>query len=320
MAGNRRRRRVAALAFDGIGEFHLAVPQMVFGLDGVSESARYEVTVCTERPGPVRLASGLDLHVPTGLGVLSGADVVVIPSWRPPDSPSAALIDALRTAHANGALVVGLCLGSWVVAASGIVDGRSVATHWHAASAMAEAFPDVDVQVDALWCDVGDVVTSAGVAAALDCCLHVVRRQHGSAYAAQIARSIVLAPHRSGSQAQFVAAPIGAVDDNDPVGRAIDWALAGLAAPIELDEWAQAATMSRRTFSRRFAARTGTSPMRWLLSQRIDRARELLETTDASIDHVAARAGFVTAATMRHHFRQVLGVTPTAHRAAFHRE
>lgn len=306
------------LAFDGISQFHLAVPQTVFGLDALPRpEARYDVSVCAEEPGDITVGDGLTLRVRNGLDTFDTADVVVVPSWHPPALPSPDVAAALRRAHGRGALVVGLCLGSWVVAASGIADGRTVATHWAAAAGLARRFPRVRVRSDVLWCDLGDIVTSAGVAAALDCCLHVVRTQHGSDHAAEIARELVMAPHRTGTQAQFIPVPVLAHPGDDPVHEAMAWARSHLADPIDLDLWASAATMSRRSFTRRFTDRTGTSPMRWLTAQRLDYARRLLETTDDPVDHIAARTGFGTPETLRHHFRTHLGVSPTAHRTAF---
>lgn len=174
------------------------------------------------------------------------------------------------------------------------------------------------VRSDALWCDLGDVVTSAGVAAALDTCLHLVRTDHGALVASTVARALVLAPHRSGSQAQFIEAPVPAAPGDDPLGTAMSWALARLGTgDVDLDAWARAATMSRRTFTRRFRERTGTSPQQWLLDQRLDRARVLLEATDETVERVAQRCGFGGAASLRQHFRVRFGVSPGGHRAAF---
>jgi transcriptional regulator GlxA family with amidase domain len=309
---------VAVLAFDGISQFHLAVPQLVFGLEGISGAERrYTLTTCAERRGTVTTAGGLALSVPRGLDAMASADVVVIPSWTPPDLPSERLLDAVRAAHARSATIVGLCLGSWVVAASGIADDRTVATHWAAAVELADAFPLVSVRSDELWCDHGDVVTSAGVAAALDCCLHIVRRHHGSDYAASLARAFVLAPHRVGTQAQYIPAPVATRGEGDRVDAAIDWALAHLDQPVSLHQWARAIAVSRRTLSRRFVERTGVSPMEWLTEQRVDHARRLLESTDLPVSEVARQAGFGSPESLRHHFRRVLSVSPTAHREAF---
>ena len=311
-------RTAAVLAFPGISPFHLSVPLMVFGGVGVrSVEAAYRTVTVAEEPGPVRTAAGLDLVVTDGLDALAAADLVVIPSWDPDVAPSKALLDAVRTAHGNGAKVLGLCLGAFVVAASGIATGREVSTHWSAGPQLAARHPELTVRCEALWTDLGDVVTSAGVAAALDCCLHIVRTELGSAVAADLARSLVMAPHREGSQAQFLSRPLAAERDGDEIDRAIAWALERLAEPAPLDAWAGAVHLSRRTFTRRFRARTGSSPGDWLLQRRLDEARRLLEASDLPVDAVAQRTGFGSAVTLRHHFRARFGTTPGAHRRAF---
>jgi transcriptional regulator GlxA family with amidase domain len=252
-----------------------------------------------------------------GLDALAAADTVVVPSWDPGVEPPAALLDAIRAAHGRGARVVGLCLGAFVVAAAGIADGRQVATHWDAAAELARRFPPVDVRDDVLWCDEGDVVTSAGAASALDCCLHLVRRDRGADLAGRVARALVLAPHRDGNQAQFIPAPVATRPGDDAVDRALAWAGRRLDQQVSLDEWAAVAHLARRTFTRRFRERTGTSPGRWLLNQRLALARQLLETTDLSVEEVARRSGFGTAVTLRQHFATHLATSPRGHRKAF---
>jgi transcriptional regulator GlxA family with amidase domain len=210
-----------------------------------------------------------------------------------------------------------LCLGSFVVAATGIADGREVVTHWASAARLAAAFPAVSVRADVLWLDHGDLTTSAGTAAALDCCLHLVRRQFGVEVATRVARAIVTAPHRSGSQAQYIPVPVPGEAGDDPIEVAMTWARTRLDEPVSIGELASRAAMSRRTFTRRFRARTGSSAQQWLRQQRLDRARLLLETTDHTVDRIAGECGFVTGATLRHHFRAAFGTTPVAHRAEF---
>ncbi|MFC9995952.1 GlxA family transcriptional regulator [Nocardia sp. NPDC127526] len=310
---------VAVLAFDQISPFHLSVPSLVFGRvgAGAEHGTPYQVRVCAESPGILSTPAGFDIIVQHGLEVVDEADTVVIPSWqrhRPLPDPSRA---ALRRAHERGARIVGLCLGSWAVAASGLADGRELTTHWSAAAELARAFPAVRVRADTLWSDHGDLITSAGVAAALDCCLHLVRADLGSRTATDLARALVLAPHRSGSQAQYIPVAVPDALDDDPVEHAMVWARTHLDEAIDLDSWARTAVMSRRTFTRRFRERTGSSPQQWLLHQRIDRARLLLESTDDTMDRIASDAGLGTAVNLRHHFHRVLGTTPAAHRAQF---
>ncbi|MBB2924793.1 GlxA family transcriptional regulator [Cellulomonas cellasea] len=310
---------VAVLAFEGISPFHLAVPSTVLGNEALAaRGLGYRVRVAAQHPGTLTTSAGYDLTVRHGLELLAEAETVVVPSWTRGTPPDAGLVAALRAAHARGARLVGLCLGSFAIAATGLVDGREVATHWEAADELAHAHPAVRVRSDALWCDLGDVVTSAGVAAALDTCLHLVRTDHGALVASAVARALVLAPHRSGSQAQFIEAPVPAAPGDDPLGAAMSWALARLGnGDVDLDAWARAATMSRRTFTRRFRERTGTSPQQWLLDQRLDRARVLLEATDDTVERVAERCGFGGGASLRQHFRARFGVSPRGHRAAF---
>ena len=252
-----------------------------------------------------------------GLDAIERAETVVVPSWNPELELSPAIRRALHDAHSRGARIVGLCLGSWAIAASGLADGREVTTHWSAAAALAGAFPAVRVRPDVLWTDLGDVITSAGVAAALDCCLHLVRADHGSRVATDLARTLVMAPHRGGSQAQYIPVAVPDAADDDPIEHAMLWARTHLGDPIDLDGWARSALMSRRTFTRRFRDRTGSSPQQWLLHQRLDRARLLLESTDDTMDRIAAETGLGSAVNLRQHFHRALGLSPAAHRAAF---
>ncbi len=310
--------RVAVVAFAGISPFHLAVPSAVLASGGgVAPHTGYEVAVCAERPGRVPTSAGYDIVVDHGLELLTEARTVVLPSWDTRRDPPPALVEAVRAAHGRGARVVGLCLGAYVVAASGIADGRTLATHWHAADDLARRYPAVRVRSDILWSDLGDVVTSAGVAAALDTCLHVVRTDLGVTMADSVARALVLAPHRDGAQTQFIPAPVSRRPGADPVDRAIEWALDHLDDPLDLDTWAEQVHLARRTFTRRFRDRTGISPGRWLVQQRLARARVLLETTDLSVDEVARRSGFGSAATLRVHFTEHLRTTPRRHRETF---
>jgi transcriptional regulator GlxA family with amidase domain len=314
---------IAVLAFPGISPFHLSVPNLVFSAgptddDEADEEAPYRITVCATEPGTIPTAGGaFDLAVHHGLEAFRTADTVIIPSWDPYRAVPLPLIAALRVAHGRGARIVALCLGAYVVARSGIAEGRELTTHWRWAADMAARNPDLHVRSDVLWTDLGDIVSSAGTVAALDCCLHLVRRDLGSAVAARIAKRLVMAPHRDGSQAQFVTTPIPVADGRDDVGTAMAWAAARLGEPIDLDAWADGAAMSRRTLTRRFRDRTGESPSHWLQRRRLELARTLLETTDLPIDAVAARSGLGSAASLRRLFRDELGTTPSRHREQF---
>jgi transcriptional regulator GlxA family with amidase domain len=309
---------VAVLAFPGISPFHLSVPSLVFENAALTTSEpHYRVTVWAEQPGPLATQGGYDVMVRPGLEACASADTVIVPSWDRDLTPSPALISALRAAHDRGARIVGLCLGAFPVAAAGLLEGRRAATHWNAAGALKERYPSVVVAADVLWVDHGDVVTSAGVAAALDCCLHVVRQDLGAVAAVAVARHLVLAPHRDGGQAQFIPVPVTPGPAADPIGIARLWALERLEEPLDLETWARAAAMSRRTFTRQFRAHTGVSPRQWLLDQRLLRAKLLLESTTDTIERIATTVGFATAASLRHHFSTRFGTTPARHRSAF---
>lgn len=308
---------VAVLAFPGVSPFHLSVPTLVFTPEVDGRPADYRVTVCAVRPGPLPTSAGFDLAVAHGLEAVAAADTVVVPSWDPDLPVPAELVEALRAAHARGARLVALCLGAFVLAATGLVDGRELTTHWHAAPELAARYPRVAVRPEVLWTDLGDVVSSAGVVAALDCCLHLVRTDLGAAVAAETARRLVMPPHRDGSQAQYIRTPVPAQERPDEIAEAMAAARRHPEQPLDLDSWAGAALMSRRTFTRRFRERTGESPGRWLLRQRLETARSLLETTRMPMDEVARRSGLGSTASLRRHFRDVLGTSPRRHREQF---
>ena len=310
-------RTVAVLAYDGMSPFHLSVPCLVLG-ERRGRTSQYDVLVCAETPGSMRTNAGFGISVDHGLEVMERADVVVLPSWEPGRQASDVLLDAIQRAHARGATVVGLCIGAFLVAESGIAAGREVVTHWRWADELRVQHPELAVRADVLWSDLGDVITSAGTAASLDCCLHLVRVHHGVEEAEKVARDIVVAPHRSGSQAQYIPVPVPPDPSDDVIEKAMVWARARLDQPVSLDEWAGAVALSRRTFTRQFRARTGSSGQAWLLRQRLDRARLLLETTDHPVERVAGESGFGSSAALRHHFHAVLGTTPQRHRQEFY--
>ena len=310
---------VAVIAFDGISPFHLSVPCLVFGEDRIhDQSPRFETRVCAVAPGSLGTGAGFRIDVPDGLGAVGAADIVVVPSWHDDLRPAPPeLLDTLRAAHRRGATVVGLCLGAFVLAEAGLLDGRPATTHWHLAPAFAERYPKVRLDADVLYVDDGQVLTSAGTAAGLDCCLHLMRRLCGAEVANRAARRMVVAPHRQGNQAQFIAQPVPVAAERDRLAPLLEWLGRHLDVPHELDDLARRALMSRRTFTRHFREATGTTVGRWLQGQRLAFAQRLLETTQRPIDLIAVEAGFGTALSMRQHFAAALATSPSAYRREF---
>lgn len=312
-------RRVAVIAFDRMSPFHLSVPCVVFGEDrGESGAPAFEVRVCAAEPGPLVSTVGFTIGTPYGLEALRDAEIVVVPSWRDAEeAPPAALVAALREAHARGAILVGLCFGAFVLAHAGLLDDRPATTHWAAAEAFARRFPRVRFDPDVLYVDDGDVLTSAGTAAGLDCCLHLLRRFCGTPAANHIARRLVVPPHRQGNQAQFVEQPVTPQGRGDRLSGLLDWIREHLDAPHSLDSLAARALMSRRTFTRQFRLTTGSTVGAWLLGERLARAQHLLETTDQPIDAIAQRAGFGSTASMRQRFVEAFRTSPSVWRREF---
>ena len=313
---------IAVVAFDGISPFHLSVPCMVFGEDRTDTGApRFRVQVCAPEPGALATNAGFTLGVPHGLEAIRRAQIVVVPSWRDDGRPAPpALIRALQAAHRRGATVVGLCLGAFVLAEAGLLDGRPATTHWHLAAAFAKQYPQVVLQPEVLYVDDGDVLTSAGTAAGIDCCLHLLRVRYGADTANRAARRMVVAPHRQGGQAQYIQQPMPAAAERDRLTPLLEWLGRHLQTPHELDELARRALMSRRTFTRRFRESTGTTVGQWLQNQRLALAQRLLETTDRSVERVAADAGFGSAVLLRKHFATAFKVSPTVYRRQFSQE
>ncbi|TIS87977.1 helix-turn-helix domain-containing protein [Mesorhizobium sp.] len=310
---------VAAIAFDGISPFHLSVPCLVFGDDRTALGLpRFDFRVCAIENGPIRTDAGLTITVPHGLSALDDADIVIVPSWRNlEDPPPAALTEALRRAHRRGALIVGLCLGTFAIAATGLLSGRRATTHWAYTEQLQALYPDIIVDADVLYVDDGDVVTSAGVAAGLDCCLHVVRARYGAEAALRLARQIVLSPHRQGGQAQFIERPLAKSENTDRFAQALDTVVRTLGDAHSLDSVAGAAGLTRRTFTRRFQKSIGTSFGDWLTEQRVQLAQRLLESTSQSMDAVAFQAGFGSATSLRQHFAARLRTSPAQYRREF---
>ena len=310
---------VATLAFPGISAFHLSIPCTVFGEDRTKLGLpRFDFRVCGEQQGAIRTSAGLSVLLEHDLSVAERADILVVPSWRAAATrPDPALVETVRRAEARGATIIGLCLGAFVLAESGVLDGRSATTHWAATELLASRYSRIDVQPNVLYVDEGRIVTSAGVAAGLDCCLHIVRRDYGAEIAARLARTLVVAPHRLGGQAQFLERPLPQSQTDARLAAAIEAVRRNASAPHDLDSVAALAQMSRRTFTRRFHAATGASFSQWLLEERLTLARRLLETTHHGIDAVAMQAGFANAVSLRQHFAARLGTTPVRYRREF---
>jgi len=310
---------IAVLAFDGISPFHLSVPCLVFGEDRTSIGLpRFEFRICALKAGPIHTEAGLTVAAPHGLDGLDRADIVIVPSWHHLDEPmSPLLMEALCQAHRRGALMVGLCLGTFAIAAAGLLSGRRAATHWAYADQLQALHPDIDVDPEVLYVDNGDVVTSAGVAAGLDCCLHIVRARYGAVAALRLARQIVLSPHRQGGQAQFIERPVAKTANADRFTQALDAVRATLGEAHSLDRVADAAGLTRRTFTRRFQKSMGTSFGDWLTEQRIELAQRLLEATAKPMETVALEAGFGSATSLRQHFAARLRTSPVQYRREF---
>lgn len=309
--------RVVALLNPPQSPFELACAAEVFGTAPQGMPTRYTFRTCTERPGLLPTTVGFTMLVDAGLTALQEADTVVVPGWQPPGTPvPATVIDALRSAHQRGARIVAICTGAFVLAQAGLLDGRRATTHWRSAPQLAAAFPEVQVDSDVLFVDHGDVATSAGTGAGIDLCLHLVRCDHGAAYAAQIARNMVLPPHREGSQRQYATQPAPA-RANESLAPLLDWATSRLHTRLSLTRLAEHAGVSSRTLARRFTEQLGTSPGQWLLGQRLDAARVLLEQTNLPVDAIATRVGLASAVNLRRRFRAHLGTTPGAYRRTF---
>ncbi|GLZ57831.1 MULTISPECIES: transcriptional regulator FtrA [Micromonospora] len=311
--------RVAVLAYPGMSVFETGIVTEVFGLARPEFDVDwYDLVLCAEQPGPVPVVGGASLHTPYGLAELAAARTVIVPGVADVTAdPSPELVTALRQAHRRGARIMSICSGAFALAGAGLLDGRRATTHWRYAELLARRYPRVEVDPDVLYLDDGDLLTSAGSAAGLDLCLHVIRGDHGAAIANAVARRLVIPPHRDGGQAQFVEAPVPTDPDDDRIAGSIDWALAHLAEPLTVARLAARAHMSSRTYLRHFARATGTSPIRWLIDQRIRASLAMLEETDLAVEQVARAVGFDTPVTYRHHFGRSMLTSPTAYRRAF---
>ncbi|GGS50147.1 AraC family transcriptional regulator [Planobispora rosea] len=309
--------RIVLVVVTPVMSFDVSIPYMVFGGVEVDGAPGYTVLSCTAEPGVVPTAGGPDLFIPHGLEAVRGAGTVIaVGSGGEPAHPEA--LRALREAADAGARIASLCTGAFALAQAGLLDGRPATTHWALADALAARHPAVEVRPDVLYVDDGQVLTSAGAAAAIDLCLHLVRLDHGAAAANAVARAAVVSPLRPGGQAQFITTPLPP-ERGTWLAATRAWTLAHLDRPLTLKDLAGHAGTSVRTLTRRFHAETGLSPLQWLLHRRIDRARELLETTDLPMNEIAWKSGLGSADSLRKHLVGRVGLTPSAYRAGFRR-
>ncbi|WP_238481206.1 transcriptional regulator FtrA [Dyella telluris] len=309
-------RRVAALVYDGLCTFEFGIAVEMFGLPRPELPEGYIFGLCAVDPGPMRAAGGMQVSADGGLEQLAAAGTIIVPGWRGVDAvPPEPLLDALRAAHARGARLMSFCSGVFVLAATGLLDGRRATTHWRYVDALAQRYPRVRVEPDVLYVDEGQLLTSAGSAAALDLSLHLIRRDYGPEAANTVARRAVVPAHRDGGQAQFIQSPLPA--QGDGLGKLLEWMRRHLDQSLPVSVLAERARMSERTLLRRFEEATGCSPKQWLTRERLGRARELLEGSGMGVDRVAQVCGFGSTDTLRHHFRQHLQLSPARYRERF---
>ncbi|MDP9072767.1 MAG: helix-turn-helix domain-containing protein [Actinomycetota bacterium] len=317
VATSRRHLVVAVISHD-LSPFELAVACEVFGIDRSADVGFpwYRFVVCSADPGPITTPMGFSINTSHGLEALRRADTIVVPAGNG-GRGNGTLHEALRRAHARGARIMSVCTGAFVLAEAGLLDGRRATTHWMHTDELATRYPDVKVDPGVLYVDDGDILTSAGTAAGVDLCLHIVRLDYGAEAANIVARRMVVPPHRDGGQAQFVNTPVPDQVGGDLFAEALVWAQEHLDRPLSISDLAAQAAMSPRTFARRFQDTNGTTPHRWLIRQRILLAERLLETTDLAVDMIAERCGFGSAANLRQHFQRIVRTSPNAYRRCF---
>jgi AraC family transcriptional activator FtrA len=303
--------------YDGLGTFEFGIVVELFGLRRTGLGVTwYQFEACSVERGPIHAAGGIQVHVRRGLRAFEQAGTIVIPGWKIDEPPPPALIRALRRAHSDGARLVSICSGVFVLAATGLLDGKRVSAHWRHADRLMARYPKLRVEPDVLYVDEGGILTSAGSTAGIDLGLHIIRLDYGAEIANEIARRLVMPPHREGGQAQYVR-DSGRSPLEGGLAPVIAWAQENLTRPLSVEDFARKARMSARTFARRFREQTGTTPHQWLTHQRLFAAQRRLETTEENIDQIAEAVGMQTAVTLRQHFSRALGTTPTAYRRRF---
>ncbi|WP_067837657.1 GlxA family transcriptional regulator [Nocardia lijiangensis] len=309
---------IAVLAIPPVTTFDLSIPEMLFPAVRVDGMPGYQVVLCTPDPGTVPSLLGMSVVIEHGLDALTTADTIVVTGTGSRAEGDPRVLDALRDRAASGTRIASICTGAFVLAQAGLLDDRPATTYWLYSQEMRERFPAVRLCPDVLFVDDGQVLTSAGLAAGIDLCLHLVRSDYGAAVANAVARLAVVAPVRAGGQAQFIETPLPP-ENGESLAATREWAVQRLDEPLTLRELAAYAHLSTRTLTRRFRAETGLSPRQWLLHQRVDRARELLEVTDLPMNEVARRSGLGSAESLRQHMVRRNGLTPSAYRAGFSR-
>lgn len=308
---------VALIVMPGFSPFHISAPAIIFG-PMLPEQSLFQLQYCAEQPGLVASDQGMFIEASGDLAAAARADIVIVPWWPHLDeAPSAALIDALREARQRGARVIGLCLGTWVLARAGLLDGRRAATHWESEADFVRRFPQVHLDTNALYVDDDGLITSAGTAASLDCCLYIVRQCYGSRIANRIARRMVIPPYREGGQAQFIERPVPETTRDAHINTLLDHLRGQLDKPHSLESLARFVAMSRRTFTRHFQRATGMSVGEWLTAERLSHSQELLECSAHSIDFIASASGFQSSVTFRQRFKARYGVSPSEWRRTF---
>jgi AraC family transcriptional activator FtrA len=309
--------KIAVLAYEGLNTFDFGIAVGLFGLFRPESDHWYSISVCGLGKRPLRASSGVLVVPRRGLACMQEADTIVIPGWCNPDVlPPPRLVRMLRMAHQRGARLVSICSGAFVLAATGLLNDRRATTHWKFSDKLSKLYPQIKVESDVLYVDEEDILTSAGGAAGIDLCLHIIRKDFGTVVANNVARHLVVSPHREGGQAQFIDRPVG--EEAHPwLAHLLEWSASNLQTEITVERLALEANVSKRTLSRRFVGATGLSPHRWITSLRVRRGKDLLETTALSIEEVAEQCGFQSGALLRHHFREQVKISPRTYRDHF---